>query len=430
MFGVSFQRVIWYIKKIILIGDNYMGKIITRKRGEYWQYGFETANLDGKRSRIYKSGFKTKAEAITAGTKAAAEYNESGLHFIPSELSFHDFLDLWMDAYCNVNLKEVTITNYKKKLRLHIKPELGIYKLKALNPTVMQEFINKKAKQNYSRNTLSVIKGILTGSLSYAVKQDMIRYSPMTNVTLPRPRNELLKPRTAPHIYIPPERIEEIFRRFPEGSSTHLAMMLGYKAGLRLSEAFGLTWDDVDFEENTLSVNRQVQWHETKKVWYFSKPKYNSYRTIDIDQECMELLKREQERQIKAKDYYSEFYTTNYVNDHNHLNTNNDGIPVSLINVRENGEFITPRTMQHTSGIVHHKLNYPEFTFHGLRHTHATMLAENDVPSKYLQDRMGHKNLEITMRYYLHLTDKMKKRDRRYCGSYFQVIRKSQNNKF
>jgi len=394
------------------------------KRGDYWQYGFEGAKVDGKRKRIFKSGFKTKAEALNAGAKALAEYNEAGLHFTPSEISFHDFLDLWVDTYCKINLKAVTVVNYKKKIRLHIKPELGIYKLKALTPTVMQEFINKKAKENYSRNTLSVIKGILTGSLGYAVKQNMIRYSPMNNVTLPSPRSELLNPRSEPHVYIPPNRITEIFERFPEGSSPHLAMMLGYKAGLRLGEAFGLTWDDVNFEESTISVNRQVQWDETKKLWYFSKPKYNSYRTIDLDPECMALLNRERERQSKSQAYYADLYTVNYVNEQRQLNTRGDGEPVLMINVRENGEFIVPRTMQHTSGIIHHKLNYPEFDFHSLRHTHATMLAENDAPPKYLQERMGHKNLEITNRYYLHLTKKMKEKGSDVLQKLFPVDQK------
>ena len=387
-----------------------MGKLMVTKRGDSWQYGFETANIDDKRNRIHKAGFKTKIEAINAGTKAQAEYNEAGLHFVPSEISFYDFLDLWVDTYCKINLKDVTVTNYKKKIRIHIKPELGVYKLKALTPTVLQQFINNIAEQNYSRNTLSVIKGILTGSLRYAAQKEMIRNSPMTNVTLPSPRNEKLKPRSEPHVYIPPERMAEIFERFPERSSPHLAIMLGYKAGLRLGEAFGVTWDDVDFKENTLGVNRQVQWSEMKKCWYFSKPKYNSYRTIDLDEECMELLKREKERQNKARDYYSEEYTMNYVNENEQLNTTENGEPVFLINIRENGEFIIPRTIQHTSGIIHHKLNYPEFDFHSLRHTHATMLAENDAPPKYLQDRMGHKNLEITNRFYLHLTEKMRER--------------------
>jgi len=166
----------------------------------------------------------------------------------------------------------------------------------------------------------------------------------------------------------------------------------------------------VDFEESTVRTDRQVQWDEKKKLWYFSKQKYNTFRTIDMDPECMNLLRREREKQIKAKDYYADLYTINYVNENRQLNTTGDGNSVSLINLRENDEFIVPGTMQHTSGIIHHKLNYPEFDFHSLRHTHATMLAENDAPPKYLQERVGHKNLEITMRFYLHLTEKMKEK--------------------
>ena len=60
--------------------------------------------------------------------------------------------------------------------------------------------------------------------------------------------------------------------------------------------------------------------------------------------------------------------------------------------------------------VIHHELNYPEFDFHSLRHTHATMLAENDVPPKYLQQRMGHKNLEVTMKFYLYLTETMQEK--------------------
>lgn len=156
----------------------------------------------------------------------------------------------------------------------------------------------------------------------------------MTNVTLPSPRNEKLNPRTAPHTYIPPDRIAQIFERFPEGSSPHIAMMLSYKAGLRLGDALGVTWDDVDFTENTISINRQVQWDETKKFWYLSKSKYYSFRTIDLDDECMELLKQEIERQMKAKNYYGDFYMMNYANENRQLNTEGNSESVLLINIR------------------------------------------------------------------------------------------------
>ena len=387
-----------------------MGDVSVKKRGSYYEYSFEAAKVDGKRNRVSKSGFTTKAMAMEAGTKAMTEYNEAGLHFTPSEISFNDYLDYWVETYCNINLKDVTVVGYLKKIRINIKPELGEYKLKALTPAVLQRFINKMAKECYARTTLATVKGILSGCPNFAVKQDMIRHNPMNNVSLPSPQNEKLKSRTAPHVYIPPKRIKEIFERFPEGTSTHLAMMLGCKGGLRLGEVFGLAWEDVDFEKNTIRVERQVQWSEINKVWYFSNPKYDSFRTIDLDKDCMGLLEREKEVQRKSKEYYGEHYTLLYENEDRQLIPNGKGKPINLINVRENGEFIVPRTMQHTSGIIHYQMNYPDFTFHSLRHTHATLLAESDVPPKYLQSRMGHSNLEVTMKFYLHLTDEMQEK--------------------
>lgn len=401
-----------------------MSEITIRKRRKYWEYSFEGARIEGKRKRISKSGFRTKAEASAVGIKARAEFNEAGLYFVPSEISFSDFLDYWMETYCRANLKQVTICNYEKKLRLHLKPELGQYKLKALTAPVLQQFINRKAKQNYSRNTLSVIKGILTGSLNYAVKQNMIRHSPMINVTLPSPRNEEIKPRMAPHVYIPQDRIQEIFARFPEGSSTHIPMMLGYKGGLRIGEAFAGTWEDVDFEKCTYTVNRQVQWNEQEKVWYFSAPKYDSFRTVDLDEDTIELLKRAKLRQERARDYYGEHYTYLYVNDKRQLNSEGDGKKIRMISARENGSFIHPRTMQHTARVVHQTMHYPEFDFHSLRHTHATMLAENGAPPKYLQARLGHKDLQVTMKYYLHLTDRMNEEGQKVLKKLYQPIDK------
>ena len=78
-------------------------------------------------------------------------------------------MDFCLENYCKNNLKPATIINYQKKIRLHIKPALVQYKLKALSPTVLQQFITDKFNDEYSRNTLSVIKGILSNSLSYAV---------------------------------------------------------------------------------------------------------------------------------------------------------------------------------------------------------------------------------------------------------------------
>lgn len=392
-----------------------MADLAARKRGTKWEYRFEGAKINGKRQQFSKSGFKTKKEALEAGAKALSQYNQGGTFFVPSESSFADYLDYWIETYCKTNLKPATITNYKKKIRLHIKPALGQYKIKALTSAVLQQFITDKFNDGYSRNTLSVLKGILSNSLGYAVEPlKYIDSNPMVYVKLPSKRVVADNPtRSAPHVYIPKDKMNEIFKRFPEGTSTHLALMIGYKCGLRLGETFALTWEDIDFENKTLSVNRQVQWHEkdnteTAGYYFFTNPKYDSFRTITIDDELLELLKRTYEKSERAKTFYAEFYTHLFESEHKRvLNTECDGNEIHLINVRDSGQFIQPRTLQHTSQIIHNQLNYPEFDYHSLRHTHCSMLLEAGASPKYTQERLGHKNIQVTMQVYHHLTEKL-----------------------
>ena len=64
--------------------------------------------------------------------------------------------------------------------------------------------------------------------------------------------------------------------------------------------------------------------------------------------------------------------------------------------------------MQHTSRIIHLDLNIRDFDYHSLRHTHATVLLENGAPLKYIQQRLGHKKIDITINVYQHLTDDLR----------------------
>lgn len=389
-----------------------MSNVRTRKRGKYWEYEFDAAKVAGKRNRISKSGYKTKAEAVAAGAAAMAEYNSSGIKFIPSEMSYADFLDYWMESYCLITLKKTTLDNYKKRIKSHIKPSLGAYKLTSLTTAGLQKFINSKIDAQYSLNTLSVLRGILTGSLQYAVRQNMLKNNPAREIRIPTERStESLQLRSAPHRYLPPDVIEKIFERFPEKHPSHIPLMLGYRCGLRLGEAFAITWDCVDLEKGQIYINKQVQWNPAEQWWFFTNPKFNSFRTIDLDNSLLELLRRERKRQDKDRAYYEDMYTVYYENDVRGLVTSPDqassATPIELMLVRQDGSYIQARTMQHASSVIHYELGVKDFTFHSLRHTHATMLAEAGMPQKYTQQRLGHKDISVTLKYYTHLTDKM-----------------------
>lgn len=385
-----------------------MASVNTRKRGQSWQYQFEAATIDGKRKQITKSGFRTKKEALEAGTKALAEYNNCGLTFTPSEISFNDYLDYWIKEYAEVNLKETTVDNYYKKIKLYIKPDLGVYKLKSLTPAILQSFINKKFNEGFSRNTLLVIKGILSGSLSYAAEPlKFIKFSPMVSVKLPLARAvPNTETRKKEKIVITQEEFKTIIKRFPLGHSCYLPLQLAYRCGLRLGEAFAITWNDVNFDEKTLNINKQVQWKN--KFWYFTDTKYKSDRIIDLDDIMIDILKKYKDISDRAQEHYGEHYVQLKVNDLNQINEV-EGVNINLINVRENGTYVQPRVMQHCFRVIHYDLGIKELDYHSLRHTHTTMLLNEGANVKMVQERLGHKKVEITLEIYNHVTDKMRK---------------------
>ncbi len=387
-----------------------MSQVTCMKRGNSWQYRFEGAKIGGKRKRFTKGGFATKKEALEAGNKALNEYNNSGLAFVPSEMSFSDYLDFWLETYCKVSLKDTTTEGYEKRIRNHIKPALGTYKLCSLNPAVLQTLINDKFNAGYGKNSLTALKTIISSCLSYAVEPlGFLRTNPMKSVKIPSPRAKSDVPtRKKEREAVSVEAWNIIITRFPFGHSCHIPLLLAYRCGLRLGEAFALDWErDIDLKNKTLSVNAQIQWLDG--CWEFTNPKYDSFRTILLDDYMVSTLKRVKELQERAKVFYDEFYVHLYVNEKRQLVTKKtDGcVEIHMLNVREDGSYIQPRVMQHCGRVVHYELGYKKFDYHSLRHTHATMLIENGAPIKDVQHRLGHKSVQVTLDIYSHVTQKM-----------------------
>ena len=89
-----------------------MGELRTKKRRKSWEYSFECARVNGKRKSISKGGFRTKADALAAGTAAKAEYDNAGVVFRPSEISLADYLDFWLKTFVKTNCTDNTYDSY------------------------------------------------------------------------------------------------------------------------------------------------------------------------------------------------------------------------------------------------------------------------------------------------------------------------------
>lgn len=388
-----------------------------------WEYRFEAAKIEGKRKSISKAGFRTKKEAEIAGAKAMAEYDNAGLKFEPTEISFADYLDFWMDNHVRVNLKYNTQGAYGRIIENHVKPSLGAYKLRALTPAVIQEFINKKNMQGYTRSHMKGMLTLLSGALKYAVHPaQMIQTNPAAYVKLPK---TVAAKKDTNRVIISVEDFNRMLERFEKGNPFRYALMIGFYTGMRIGEVHALTWDDIDLEAGTIVVNktaykRGVNKDQNRSVWTLGSAKSAaSHRKIKIGQALVRSLKEYRRVQAENRLNYGEFYTQTYtretVDEKGHTITTiielEQGIPVTLpradlVMRKENGQYSSTDSFKYAARVIHYELGI-DFNFHSLRHTHATMLIESGVSPKAVQARLGHDMIETTLQTYVHNTEAM-----------------------
>lgn len=406
-----------------------------RKRGTKWEYRFEGARINGKRNQISKAGFKTQSEAIAAGNQALNEYNNSGLNFKPSTMSVTDFLNYWYENYAKVNLRYGTYTAYRNILDNHIIPRIGIYRLSSITTPILQKMINdiyceKTFTKSYLKNILKVTKC----AFKYGYKQaKFTKSNPADDLELPKYDSSADKNKEK---VLPIEDINRILERFKNTPYHYLAMYLAFHCGLRISEVYGLTWDNIDFENKTLTVNKiatkRNQNTGTKKrggirgkaktIWYMSPCKTpTSYRTIIIDDNLIAELQKFKKWQNDNIENYGEYYIYQYLREIPdpdkpskklcQVVSADSTIPVALpridlIFTKDSGEYHGTDNMKYPSKIVHYELNI-DFNFHSFRHTHATILIENGANVKTVSERLGHSNIRTTLDTYTKNTIKM-----------------------
>lgn len=403
-----------------------------RKRGSTWSYYFDLGKVDGKRKRKEKGGFRTKKEAEAALAAAMNEYNHAGMIFEPSGITVSDYLDQWYELFCKLNLKYNTQIGYLRIIEGHLKPKFGLYKLNAVTPAVLQEYANSLKLNGYSKSYLIGILSVFSAAFNYAVEpMHYITSNPMQYVKFPK-----VEKAPKERIILTLDEWKRIIDRFPSDSRYHIPLMIGFYTGLRISEAFALTWHDIDFDNRSISVNKQVVKRnfgadvrkvvekkgkrEMRSSWYFTTTKTgSSIRNVKFGESLYQALKQEYAKQLKAELNYGEYYTIYVLK--KEVDEKGNGIQrivpvqkclesalprVRLVCIAENGEYTSTDSFKYCSRIIHKELLLA-FDYHSLRHTHATILIESGANVKDVQTRLGHSNIQTTLQTYVHDTEKM-----------------------
>ncbi len=184
------------------------------------------------------------------------------------------------------------------------------------------------------------------------------------------------------------------------GSNAETAYYLGRYCGLRINECYGLKWENVDVENGTITIDRQMQYQEGL-IKLVSLKTRNAKRTIYMNTFLKEYFMRLLELKVRAEQNLIAVRRQNQT-----FITDLDGQMVSsleLVNTTENGKIQTVNSMKYHTRMIKEKYDIT-FKFHYLRHTYGTAMADMNTPTHLLCNQMGHSSSKITEHYYISIS--------------------------
>ena len=341
--------------------------------------------LTGKEIRKSKSGFKTKRETEIYIANLRTEYDNKN-YINSNDISFYELYELWFQSYKDtVKPSSLYVT---QNVLQHILEYFGNVKVKKITTLFCQKYLNKNKDFSYSH--VKKLKSYTSLILKYAVKMQIIQFNPMINATIPK-RNE--KTKSEDTLYYTKDELKQFLEIVDSYNNTEWKVLFRLLAftGARKGEILALTWNDINFSENTIDINKTLASTKTAVVVQSPKSK-SSIRNVSIDTETARLLRL---WKLKQRE---EFFKLGIIPKTKQLVFCNS----------QNG-FKWIFFPNYTLKKICDQHNFKLIKIHGFRHTHASLLFESgNMSIKAVQHRLGHSDIQTTMNIYTHVTQLQK----------------------
>ena len=304
------------------------------------------------------------------------KYNANNI----AKMTLEEFLVDWLENILVNTLKPKSYAIKEYIIKQQIVPRIGLLQINSIVAADIQQMINDMVNENLSYSTIKKAFDTLNQRFKLAINQGQVNKNPTLGVILPKQKNK----KNSEIQYFSEEQCRELIkesRRIYSHNNKNvyrLGELVPFLifTGLRIGEAIALEWTDIDCENKTITVNKNVVEVKSKETDKYILEKQDSTktdsstRTIPISNntmECIENLKK----------------------------INGDK---KFVFASQTGKYISPSNFSRMFRGIQKALNYEVVLgIHSLRHTFATLMLNKGIDVKIVSELLGHSNVSVTV---------------------------------
>lgn len=340
-----------------------------RKRDGSWEYRISYKTPDGKYKQKSKRGFRTKKEAELAAAEAERLLNSTTI--FDENISLYDYFDKWAKIYKKPHVSIGTWKNYDQTLKL-IEREFGQTKIRAITPSIYQQFLNNLGKRYYQA-TIHKVHHRIRRAVKQAVVEKLIdtNFTDLAKINAERQHKPIEDKFLEENEYL--SLLTTLKQNCPQ--TDYVQLYLLSVTGMRIGESLGLTWNDIDFKNGLININKT--WNVYTNAEFAPTKNKQSMRTIPLDNTTAKILLQ----------FKTEEWTKN---------------PYNRLFIRVNHPWLNRLIKKLTKTNIH---------VHSLRHTYASYLISRQIDLLTISNLLGHKDLTVTLQTYAHQLEQQKEKD-------------------
>ncbi len=317
-----------------------------------------------------------KAEKLAQEYAFEFEKHCRGYAQLNENMRFSELAEWYFENYAPIELKEGTMYNYQSAYKNHIAPVFGNVKVKDINTPRLTQFVQSL---KLHPQTVRKIYVIVQSIFHRGVEQGFIRDTLCRNVILPKNRNKKKKP------VLDEEQTKRFLKLIEEKKCDpdikRILRVLLF-TGMRCGECLALSWDNINFDEMTISIEHNLA-DVGGKHWLTTPKTESSIRTIGMSKALADIFREQKEYQEQLQEALGENFAH-----------------PEMVFTSANGNYRDRSSLGTSFKRFLRGTEFDFLTLHQLRHCNATLLLNKGVDLKVVSEHLGHCDIGVTANVY------------------------------